>query len=775
MSYDLINLNKNHDQVPSVTVPVFYRQIDNGHFQFDWDMGEDAHASMEESDTAYEYSRFNEAKYSEKISESERLFYSAAAASGMLSSCVDSLGITEAVLSHLNSNKDKSKQLRELMISAARLCGYKKKDYNGAVRFILDKIGAKNLQNGIFAELSSVPNATGLVFSLVAQFTGVLYSLDSSGSITNRGVPDYYVIGRNNSEKIVFGFLYWFFHMVLKSARYMKEQGSLGLPKELVGLVESLGRTTCFRNLKISDEELERKFSGFLKRLFEGTDILNGKNSGVGFDLEGSIAEHSKKLKAQVGSVLLNEGITRGLYTFIQMYRVFSETNLASFDDLREIECSQFLPANNRIVTNMCVISSGVFVLLNVAGAIGKALYGKKVDGRSFKEHFIANINIVGIGRFIFAIAQDAKYFGENIKVLFDKFGRAQNSYDPDQGIDFAEAEKVFRALRMEPAQVRWLVSLENSAIEYDIQRTKSDKVRDTKLKWHRLWIDSIHQMDGAQDEMFFIDDDREIYKVFFDLEQSGMDKTWYYLLTMELALFSPYQALRCKDDKEFAKLKRENDYVLDEFVRRQTIVDEKYITELRKKYDKYTGAVNGSTFAKGTGGAVMVGAAALGGSLAFAYAPVIAVALAGNALAGLHGAALTSAALAMFGGGSLAAGGFGMAGGTAVIAGGGALLALSGSGTVMSGAIINMISDVDRVKLLARLLTYADMVLLREKNDRKSVDTIKRMVESLIKSYSSRLVEMKDERNEINKESIKELEKYVKCLRNTEKVLAKM
>jgi hypothetical protein len=170
-----------------------------------------------------------------------------------------------------------------------------------------------------------------------------------------------------------------------------------------------------------------------------------------------------------------------------------------------------------------------------------------------------------------------------------------------------------------------------------------------------------------------------------------------------------------------------------------------------------------------------MVGAAALGGSLAFEYAPVIAVDLAGNALAGLHGAALTSAALAMFGGGSLAAGGFGMAGGTAVIAGGGALLALSGSGTVMSGAILNMISDVDRVKLLARLLTYADMVLLREKNDRKSVDTIKRMVESLIKSYSSRLAEMKVERNDLNKESIKELEKYLKCLINTEKVFAKL
>ena len=105
MNYDLININKNQDQVPSVTVPVFYRQFDNGHFQFDWDMGDDAHASMEESDTAYDYSRFSGANYSGNVPESERLFYSAAA-SGMLTSCIDSLGITEAVLSHMNAGKD---------------------------------------------------------------------------------------------------------------------------------------------------------------------------------------------------------------------------------------------------------------------------------------------------------------------------------------------------------------------------------------------------------------------------------------------------------------------------------------------------------------------------------------------------------------------------------------------------------------------------------------------------------------------------------------------
>ncbi len=50
---------------------------------------------------------------------------------------------------------------------------------------------------------------------------------------------------------------------------------------------------------------------------------------------------------------------------------------------------------------------------------------------------------------------------------------------------------------------------------------------------------------------------------------------------------------------------------------------------------------------------------------------------IAGEVVAGLSGAALTSASLAVVGGGSLAAGGLGIAGGTAIITGGGALLGM--------------------------------------------------------------------------------------------------
>ena len=77
-----------------------------------------------------------------------------------------------------------------------------------------------------------------------------------------------------------------------------------------------------------------------------------------------------------------------------------------------------------------------------------------------------------------------------------------------------------------------------------------------------------------------------------------------------------------------------------------------------------------------------VLGAAALG-TAAFTAAPVIGGAI-GSLVTGLHGAAATSAGLALMGGGSLATGGFGMVGGTAAI---GTLGLFSGLGI---GATVN-------------------------------------------------------------------------------------
>ena len=100
---------------------------------------------------------------------------------------------------------------------------------------------------------------------------------------------------------------------------------------------------------------------------------------------------------------------------------------------------------------------------------------------------------------------------------------------------------------------------------------------------------------------------------------------------------------------------------------------------------------------------------------MAFAFAPQIAIAIAGEAVVGLHGAALTSASLAFVGGGALAAGGAGMAGGVAIITGGGALLGLAGSGGASAVTMLLQTSPGYWTRQGAKLVTFSKVVLLAD------------------------------------------------------------
>ena len=106
-------------------------------------------------------------------------------------------------------------------------------------------------------------------------------------------------------------------------------------------------------------------------------------------------------------------------------------------------------------------------------------------------------------------------------------------------------------------------------------------------------------------------------------------------------------------------------------------------------------------------------------GGLAWAFAPQIAVMLAGSSVAGLYGVALTNASLALRGGGSLAVGGMGIAGGTAIITGGGALLGIIGSGAATISSVTLLSSKNYVLNECAKLISFCDLVLI-DKNSNK-------------------------------------------------------
>lgn len=189
----------------------------------------------------------------------------------------------------------------------------------------------------------------------------------------------------------------------------------------------------------------------------------------------------------------------------------------------------------------------------------------------------------------------------------------------------------------------------------------------------------------------------------------------------------------------------------------------------------KYEGIISGRTQKVFIGvGAAILATAATGG-LAVAFAPQIAIVLAGEAVAGLHGAALTSASLAYIGGGALAANGLGMAGGTAVITGGGALLGLASSGTASMAAILSTTSSEYWVRQCSKLITFCSFVLDERLNDNQMVAEVASQIEIIKNRLKQFLGELDAENNDLDKDIKKRLSEDYGYIERTHKELQRI
>jgi len=394
-----------------------------------------------------------------------------------------------------------------------------------------------------------------------------------------------------------------------------------------------------------------------------------------------------------------------------------------------------------------------------------------------FSETFFAELNIAGIGRFLFACVSDSKYWGEDIRILLQRNGKSKQSHTQNEYEPFEENDS-FKPLSLNAVQTCLLYCLENILVQYDILHTQKPEVAENKALWLNRWRELLLRGFGIpsdQADKLFVEDEDVLYNGFFQLSQDKSNWGWFYLLTQELALFKPYYPLGCSEDKAFRKLKLESNYVEDRFIRRQTIVSQAEVDAIVKTYFKYDGYVSGSTKNKIIGASVTAVVAVATGGMALTFAPAIAAAIAGEAVVGLHGAALTSASLAFVGGGSLAAGGFGMAGGTAIITGGGALLGLAGSGSVSAATMMLQAPSKYWVRQGAKLLTYSNCVLCDYLNEKEYAKGILHQIEFAISNTEDEIKSLKTESNDLNKEILKKTEEYLKYLKRCQNELQRL
>ena len=113
----------------------------------------------------------------------------------------------------------------------------------------------------------------------------------------------------------------------------------------------------------------------------------------------------------------------------------------------------------------MCTVSSAVFVAINATGASVKSA----PKGQPAIADFLLQINVVGIGRLIFACKADAEYIKEDLKKAYDRYERNQTdtrfrSYKAQ--VACAESCKY---LKLVGSQNRILLSLKRQYVLSDI------------------------------------------------------------------------------------------------------------------------------------------------------------------------------------------------------------------------------------------------------------------------------------------------------------------
>ena len=680
-------------------------------------------------------------EWSSHVDAADKLDYIVAVSSGVLSGLIDTFFVGELSLNRASEWGEK--QVNQIVMKVARSEGYEGDSLRDAIKsleknhpFAADG-NTNDFGGGLqhhLRDFSHHFSIGGLFFSIFTQFTGLVVGTDKLGALRVVPVPESHqaCIGKNFQEKIAYGTIGWFFHMVSDMAGSSGSiMGGTGIPRPLISFMKELSALPFFKDSSSGD----MGFRLWVSKLFNGTFLADHdeknhilKDTVRKFDLRTEIGLLGE-IGRQAVPVLINQCVVRGFYFCRRVFREIHDLDIRKLADLDQIAPEAVLPWGTPAMRRMVTVSSGVFTGIDMADAAVRALLNKD------PVRFFLRINYVGVATFVVSCVVDVR------ATLKDK--ALEEGESPEEAYERGLSQ--LGCLKLDFSQARILHSLEHAIVAYDIAKEKKPKRAARKQAWLEEWSTKITKTIGlvwATDAGYYLDDDA-IFQAIEEQRTSHANDSWLWLIAMEAARFTAYAPLRGENDKDYKGLKLSTDYIHDVFCARQSIVPKKELCKLDKAIDRNMASLDGGVKKRVLGAAGTAVAAAGIGVLAFSGAGTIAAVIApllGAPTSALSGAALTSASLAFLGGGALAAGGAGMAGGTAIIAGGGALLGAVGGTSVSAIASTVLASDSSYVLAeCAKLVTFCEKVLVGQYNDVDSVLEIHR-------ALSKRIVELEVE-----------------------------
>lgn len=713
-----------------------------------------------------------EVDWTDNVKKADRTDYLLAITSGAIAGLIDSYFVSKFSLER--ANEWGSDEIKKFVKIVASRNGYEGDKLSGAIAFMERKFAiAADSKTADFGgglqhhlrDFSHHFSLCGLMCSIFTQFSSKVIGTDTNGKLLIVDLDDKNLIGKNFAEKVLFGIVHWFFHMVSDMAGSKSTAGKgTGIPGPILSLIKEASVLPCFRDRKIGEEE----FYVWVSKLFNGTLLAKRDKNGkiieeVRFDLRTEIGILQEFGKQSV-PVLINECLVRGMYFLRRLNVAINEADINSVKDFENIDISELLPFNNRIIKRMVTVSSGTFLAVDsIDAAIKSAIKNKGINPKTIVD-FAVNINYVGIGRFVIACKADGSIVAEDIREEKEKKVEIENEFE--KGVANLEC------LSLNYEQLRVLYSLEKLILEDDIYITEKYSSKKLKLEWAKAWVDKlIENLSIAQSEKdeFFLNEE-ELGRCF----QDNANVTWAFLVAMEASLFKPYYPIFGDDkDKGFRKFQNKSKYLNNRFIELQNKVKKEDIEAFTKIHKKAGATITGTKrniviSAVGTTAVVLVS-----GGLAFTFAPAIATAIIGESAAGLSGAALTSYSLAAVGGGSLAAGGLGMAGGTAIITGGGAIVGMISGTGISAVTTMNLLSQDGYVlNECCKLLTFSQVVLRDKIKDYKMIETIYSKIDFRVKTLERVVEEFSKQSDEMDKEQKKEIKTKVKVAKKSIKYL---
>lgn len=706
------------------------------------DLVNDAHVPA--NDVKEELS--NTIKWESHVDEADRLDYIVAVSSGVLAGLIDVLYTGEFSLDR--ASEWGTEKIEKVVMEVAHVEGFDGNNPNDAIGFLeknhrfaadgnINDFGG-GLQHHL-RDFSHHFSIGGLFFSMFTQFTGLVVGTDKAGVLHVVPVPESHraCIGKNFQEKVAFGTIGWFFHMVSDMAGSSSSlMGGIGIPGPLVSFIKEISALPFFRE----SDEGDMTFRLWVTKLFNGTLLAerdeNGriKKGGVKkFDLRTEIGILGE-IGRQMTSVLINQCMVRSFYFCRRLAREIRDLDVRRVTDLGRIAPEDILPWGTPAMRRMVSVSSGVFFGVDIADAAVRAIKSKN------PVNFFLRVNYIGVATFVIACVVDIN------GVFEDK--RPRRGVSPEEAYEYGLSD--LGCLKLDFMQARILHSIEYALVAYDIAAEKHPKRAAKKLAWLKEWSERITEavdLVWAADTEYFLDDDLLYGSIDARLGNESND-SWLWLVALEAVRFRPFVPLHGEKDKLYRGLKLSSNYLDDVFCEKQEVVDKRSLSKMDKAVRRAKERLDGTVAKRVVGTAGTAAAVVASGGLAFYFAPAVAPSLAaalGLEVASLHGAALTSASLAFLGGGALAAGGAGMAGGTMLIAGGGALLgAIGGSGVsaVTSMALATNGSYV--LEECAKLVVFCDEVLIKRYGDFVSVAEIHTMLNRRIVEIDVRVEALK-------------------------------